>query len=171
MPRVTTQKKSNRGQQIDCEKCRKPIWPGEEYYQWAFFRGRAHNQHVECGRPTRSQLTQSKLATVYDAQDSAQDEIAKLESPDEIAEQVRAVAESAREVAEEYRDAVEAMNMTGSGNESEERADQLEEYADQLEATADEIEGETNEDGDEPKDEFLERLRDDATSAIEDCPL
>jgi hypothetical protein len=187
MPRVKTKTKSARGKAYTCCKCGQAITAGEQYHSWSFRYGGTYRQHAAHGRPTRGQLTQSKLAAVYDAQDAASETIAGASDADDIAQALRDVAEQAREVAEEYREAVRAMNMEGSGNENEERADALGSYADTLESAADEMDGEQfepadeqeedveegqelNDDG-ETEDEWLDVLRDRATDALAECDV
>jgi len=136
MPRVEKKTKSTAGKAYTCTKCGKTIEPKTEYYTWSFRYGGTYRQHVSCGYPRRGQLTQSKLASVYNTLDDAEETISKAEDCATMADALSSVAEEARNVAEEYRDAVEAMNMAGSGNENEERADQLEEWAEELEDAA-----------------------------------
>jgi hypothetical protein len=170
MPRVYTKTKSAAGKTYSCTKCSKPITKGQEYHEWSFRYGGTRRQHAACGRPKPSQLTQSKLAAVYEAQEAAEEQIAGAASVDDVVGALNDVAEAAREVAEEYREAVQAMNMEGSGNESEERADALEAYADELENVVSELEGEEwqaaepeeQEEGAEPEDEEVgDKVNDD----------
>ena len=185
MPRVHTKTKSTRGAVYGCVKCSKPIVAGEQYHEWTFRYGGTRRQHATHGRPTRGQLTQGKLAALYDAQDAAAETIAGADNADDIAQALRDVQEVASEVAGEYREAAEAMGAAGT--ENEERADTLDSYADELESEAGEIEGETweaadeqdedveegqevNDDG-ETQDEWLEALRDRATDKLAECDL
>ena len=183
MPRVEKKTKSTAGKPYTCTKCHEPIAPRTEYYSWSFRYGGTYRQHVSCGYPRRGQLTQSKLASVYNTQDDANETISKAEDCATMADALTSVAEAAREVAEEYREAVEAMNMAGSGTDNEERADQLEEWAEELEEAAEALadaEFETEDDADtesptndegQTEDEWLEERRGEASDALGNCPV
>jgi hypothetical protein len=185
MPRVYTKTKSTRGKTYSCAKCPEPIKAGQEYHEWKFRYAGTRRQHASHGRPSRGQLTQSKLGQLYDAQDDAETAIHDAGSAEDIAEAVRGVGETAKEVADEYREAVQAMNMEGAGTENEERADTLDEYSEKLEGEADDISSEQWEadppdegEDEEPVDsdgnteeEWLEELRSRAIEAIMDCDL
>lgn len=188
MPKVTLKTKSARGKTYTCTKCHEPILPGTKYYVWSFRYGGDRFQHEGCGFPRRGQLTQSKLAALYDALDDF--DVSACDEPSDIAEAMRSVAETAREIGQEYQDAVDAMNMSGAGTENEEKAESLESFADEVESEADEIEGEEWE-WDKPEDaaddvqpteesvdlngdtrtEWLVTLRDRAQEAINNCDL
>src|SRR5436853_7182846 len=67
MPRVKRQKKSTRGTRVcGAIGCGKEIQPGEAYFTWSFRYG---GRQVRCLEhpPKQSELTQSKMSTVYAA--------------------------------------------------------------------------------------------------------
>lgn len=128
MPRVYEQTARTSKNRRVCQKCREEVKPGDRYYQWSFRYGGTRNQHVACGRPLRSQLTQSLLSSIY----AAEEEFEKL--PEDAtwgdrASAVEAIAEAAGEVMEQYRAAAE--NFGGAGEHAE-RADELEQWVDSL---------------------------------------
>lgn len=162
MARVTTVNHA-RKDQGNCSKCGDPIKKGDGYrHASPGFRG---SKIVRCLKPEcsfrGSDLTTSKLATVYAAQEAAEDDVAQAEDADGLKAAMEAVAEAAREVADEYREAAEAMGE--AGYENEERADTLESYADEVEgfdpdASCDECGGSGHQDEADPADPDAEEL-------------
>lgn len=138
MPRVTVARKNRAGHERSCGRCQQPIEPGQQYRQWSFRYGGTHYRCMRPGcAPRRSELTQSKMGTVYSAVEAAEDELdnGKLDTEAIEALVTEQVAEAVREVAEEYREADEAFGGMGA-TESSERADELEGWADDLESFA-----------------------------------
>lgn len=131
MPRLSMKTKAARGKEYRCDKCREEIVAGEQYWSWAFRYGGKHHQHVKCGRPRQSQLTQSRLGEIYAAveefEDCAADDYAGR------ADAAEAVVEVTNEVVEAYREAAEAF---GGAGENAERADELEGWSSDLEEAA-----------------------------------
>lgn len=132
MARVTTVSAA-RKDQGSCSKCGDPIPKGAAYrHASPGFRG---GKIVRCMKPEcsfrQSDLTTSKMATVYAAQESAEDDVNQAEDADGLKAALEPLAEAAREVADEYREAAEAMGE--AGYEMEEKADSLESYADEVE--------------------------------------
>lgn len=164
MPRVNTRRKSRRGQKLVCgaDGCGREITAGESYHFWKFRYG---SRQVRCAKhyPKQSELTQSKLSTVYAAVEDASEAIALATGLEEVAEAVHRVGESAREVADEYREAAE--NFGGQG-ENAERADELEGWADELESW----EPDVDEDIDDPE-AVIEQAQNAGQEAIDSCPL
>src|SRR5690606_24453265 len=78
----------------------------------------------------QSELTTSKMAGVYAAQEDAADSIAQAETIEDLKFIAEETAERIREVAQEYADAADAMG--GAGEEMWERADLLESAADEI---------------------------------------
>lgn len=126
MPRVNSQKKSNRGGDRICGRCGKKIQVGERFYWWKFRYG---GKQIRCWEhpPKPSELTQSKMSTVYAAMEDASENLGTL---DEIKDAIQQLAESAREVVDEYREAAEHF---GGQGENAERADELEGWVEELE--------------------------------------
>jgi hypothetical protein len=139
MPRVNTVKKS-RKDQGSCGKCGDPLPKGSPYRFWKFRYGgkRKRCMKDECS-PRRSDLTQSKMAAVYDAQDDAEETLASWDREDVsvLRGALESLAETVREVGEEYAEAAEPF---GNSGENQERADELESWADSLESAASELE-------------------------------
>lgn len=134
--RVTTVK-SARKDQGTCGKCGTPL-PKGSAYRWYTVGFRSHYKHRRCMAPTctplASELESSKVASIYAAQESAEDAINEATSGDDIQAAIDEVIEAIREVAEEYREAAVNPNTGEVFNlDSEERADTLEGSADELE--------------------------------------
>lgn len=163
MPRVYRKTKIRLGADRSCGRCGRAIKPGDEYLQWSFRYG---GTHYRCAShyPRQSELTQSKLASVYAAQESVQDQMPELTDPDSIVAAVEDVGSAAQEVADEYREADEAFGGQGA-TEAAERADELEAWAQDLESFQLDVDDEEDEDWD------LEAAREQALAAIEECPL
>lgn len=168
MPRVITATKNHAGKARNCGRCGEPIIPGEKYRKWSFRYG---GTHFRCGRtscnPRPSELTQSKLSTVYAAQEDAHDTIGAATTVEDITGAVEAVAEAAREVADEYQEADEAFGGTGA-TEHAERASEMEGFAEELESWMPSTEGY---DEDDPPDHVVDAVREEAQEAIDNCPL
>lgn len=129
MPRVYTKKKNRAGRDKTCATCGATVQPGENYYQWSFRFGGTYygcKDHY----PKQSQLTQSKMGTVYAAFEGA--DFAACETVAEVTQLVNDIADTVQEVADEYREADEAFGGQGA-TESAERADELEGFASELE--------------------------------------
>lgn len=159
MPKVIETKKIARGKDVTCEKCHTKIEVGEMYYKWEFRYGGAHSQHVKCGRPRPSQLTQSKMSGAYAALESAEDQLnaAGLDEPGDIASILNSCAEEIGNVADEYQEGIdnmpEGLQQGATAQESEEKINNLNDFKDNLESVASDIEGETFEfDEDEPEE-------------------
>jgi hypothetical protein len=109
---------------------------GESYYHWSFRYGGMHKSKT---KPRPSQLTQSKLSSVYAANEALEDAVDACDNPGDLPDALRECADEVRSVADEYSDAAEAMGA--AGEQHTDSADQLNDYADELESAADEIEG------------------------------
>lgn len=131
MARVTTVNHA-RKDQGSCSKCGDKIRKGDGYrHASPGFRSAKIVRCLKAECSFRgSDLTTSKLATVYAAQEGAEDDVNAAETVEDLKAAVESVAEAAREVADEYREAAEAMGE--AGYENEERADTLESYADEV---------------------------------------
>jgi hypothetical protein len=164
MPRVERIRKNRAGKERKCGKCGKVIQPGEHYLKWEFRYGGAHYR-CTAHPPRPSDLTQSKLSTVYAAIEQAEDELPTLASADDIEATVQGVADVVTDVVEEYRDAAEPF---GGEGENAERADELEGWAEEL-AGFDASEADS-EDYDS-EDDRLEAVRATASEALSGCPL
>lgn len=145
MPRVNRVKKARKDQGT-C-RCGHVIKAGESY-QWA--KPRYGAKMVRCANCSfsRSDLTSSdKLARIYDAQDSAADEIGSWsgdDGHDALAEILRNAAQEANEVADEYEESAENIRehfeSSSTADECEERAEEIRSWAEEMESAADELE-------------------------------
>lgn len=176
MARIYTQRTRK---QRTCGRCGDTIHIGEVYRSAApGFRG---NTLIRCMKPgcsfRQSELTTSNLSEAYAAQEDAEGELETIVPEDvapedlegEIQPILDACAERIREVASQYREASESW---AGGNQPNE---EWEEKADELESAADEIEQfdveEFDPDGDEPKEEWVTRIVDEATSHIQEVSM
>jgi hypothetical protein len=162
MTRIT-HVKSARKDAGECGSCRAKIKKGQGYYWLAF---RFGGRRVRCEKPEcrfkRSDTTQSKLSSVYAAQEHAEDALAKWDRKDRDALNgiVESLAESVREVHSEYEDAAnEHPNLAG---QTEEIRGELESIADELESfEVDEWDKDT-----ETREAWAERVFGEAEEAI-----
>lgn len=131
MPKVHTQKAAK-------DYPKHGIKKGDTYYSWSFRYGGTYKSLT---RPKPSQLTQSKLSSVYAAIEDMEENVAAATSIDDISEALNTCAESVGEVAQEYRDGVENMiSQEGAiAQESIEKADNLDEFKQELEDAATEV--------------------------------
>jgi hypothetical protein len=122
VPRVLTRKKTGRGKKISCGRCGKSIEPGSTYYKWSFRYG---GTQYRCflHPPKQSELTQSKMGTVYNEIEGAEQVIDGATDLEQITDAVKTVGDITQEVIDEYREAAE--NFGGQGP-SAEAADELE---------------------------------------------
>jgi hypothetical protein len=145
MPKVYTYKTAERKKHADkgyyqCVKCHKDILPGQERYEWSFRFGGTMRQHVSCGYPRQSQLTQSKMGEIYAAQEAVEDLIAAgpglFERSDLVAE-LENLSEVIGNVASEYEEAAENFGRSG---ENQERYEALDAYQSEIDQAASEVE-------------------------------
>jgi hypothetical protein len=155
MPKVIERTKSRQGAERWCEQCARVIEPGQPYLQWSFRYGGTHYRCTD-HPPRPSDLTQSKLAEVYAAIESAEDGLPAAEDAEAVGDLVAEVKDAVYQVAEEYREAAEPF---GGEGENAERADELEGWAQELESFYP--------DTDAP----LEDVRSEASEMIGGCPL
>jgi hypothetical protein len=134
MTRIT-HVKSARKDAGECGCCRAKIKKGQGYYWLAF---RFGGRRVRCEEPAcrfkRSDTTQSKLSTVYAAQEVAEQALSKWDRLDHEALQeiVTSAGETVREVLDEYESAAdEHPNLAG----------QTEDIRSELGSIADDLEG------------------------------
>jgi hypothetical protein len=172
-----------------CGKCGITIEVGHAY-KWVKvksgpFGGRTMYRCQACPTWRESELTSSKMAGVYAAQEHLGDSISGCESVDDLSVLADDVARMIREVSEEYRESAE--NMEEGFGHSTAMSDELNEKADALEGWADEIEcidfdefdeDDTEDDEDESEEsrdarfeEWLEEQRQKLDDLVNDCPL
>ena len=133
--RVTIVKKSQKP--FTCEKCGKALPKGSTYRHFKVgFRARyVHRRCMDVAcTPRNSELDASKMAAVWDAQETFEAAVDSAESADDLTSALSDYAEALREVGEEYREASENPDTGAVFNtEAEERADTLESAADEVE--------------------------------------
>lgn len=171
MPRAFLKTKIRAGREYKCEKCGKVIEPGTKYYTWKFNFGAQHIQCTDHGAPRPSQLTNSKMGEVWDAQ--ADFDLGDATCADDIEASLASVAEAARSVSEQYGEAADNIESSfPSGNPTSEACRTA---SDDLESWADELERWQPEDDDEPEDEdekeeWLEAMRGSAQDLVDNAP-
>jgi len=127
-----------------CGRCGRTIWV-DDPYRWAkprVHRAAAGRKLVRCMSPgcafRQSDLTTSKMAGVYSAQESLADAMLGEFTPNDLLNSLQEAAEEVRGVGEEYREGAENIEQ-GFGHETEqsmemaEKAEALETYATGLE--------------------------------------
>jgi hypothetical protein len=117
-----------------CGKCGKKIQKGDPYMWWKFRYG---GRRVRCPNcpPSRADLTQNDvLGIVYDAQDTAQADVAAADSPDALQDAMIALAESIQEAMEACQEKMDNIE-SGFGHteiqayqDAEERQSSLEDW-------------------------------------------
>jgi hypothetical protein len=185
MPRITTVKKARKAQG-NCGRCGKAIEVGDSYRWWKFRYGGRSIRCLDVGcAPRASELTQSKMSTVYAAQESLADFLAKWDGTDldEVQQEVECCADEVEEVADEYQEAADNQREhfpdSETADENEERAEQLREWADEIRDAAqnleplagDDDEDEPNDDDAPDADEWRANVITEIESALENCPL
>ncbi len=175
MARVTTVQKSMK--ELTCGRCR-TVLPKGSAYRWAKPGFRSRTRLIRCMASAcsfwSSELTTSKLAEVYAAQEDALEAIDGAETIEDLEGILTDAAERAQAVAEEYREAAEAMGE--AGYEMEERADEIDGWADTLTDVQFEELPEVDEVDEEAEQaealgEALDTAKDEARSALEDMPV
>lgn len=125
-----------------CGKCGTTIEVGAPYKHVTTksgpYGGRTLYRCDACPTWRQSELSSSKMAGVYAAQEQAADQIADCDNEDALQELASDLASQIREVADEYRESADNM-VDGFGHETY-VSDALVEKADELEGWADEIE-------------------------------
>jgi hypothetical protein len=133
--RVTTVTKSLKP--YTCGKCREEL-PKGSTYRWYKVGFRTRYRSIRCMKPEctprNSELDGSKMATVWDAQESFEDALSSAGCKSDIESALEEYAGAVREVGEEYREAGTDDNGTEWSPDSIERADTLESAADEIES-------------------------------------
>lgn len=162
-----------------CRKCGNAIEPGQDRYEWSFRYGGTYRQHVSCGAPRASELTQSAgKQTLYAAQEAVEDAlggadpetIEEFESwRDGIASALRDASSDATDVAGDYEAAAEPF---GGEGENAERRDSCETWASDLDDAASEVEDVEVEaverEADESDEDFEQRQHEALDTAVQD---
>jgi hypothetical protein len=182
-----------------CEKCSAEITVGSPY-KWVkvkrTYGGVTHVRCMSCPTWKPSELSTSKMAGVYAAQENLDDAIGSAETLDDLQTLAQDTAEAIREVAQEYEESADNMedgfgHATSMSDELREKASDLESWADEVEQSVDgldefdveAVEAEVREedpdlDDDEVeaevesrREEWLEEAREALSSVAQDCPV
>ena len=160
-----------------CEKCGKQIEKGQPYKHVSprpgrFTRGRKRTRCKECPNWKQSELSFSKMAGVYAAQEDFQEFLALWspeDGPEEIEPTLEEFAGQVEAVADEYDESADNMedgfgHPTSTSDELREKADNLRYWADDIRSAFSEIDGEKT--GDDLYDEV-----ENAVSITDECPV
>lgn len=183
MPRVTDVKRAQKSQG-SCGGCGVELAKGEPYRWWAFrFGGKRKRCMADKCAPRPSDLTQSKMSGVYQAQENLEDWLQEWEGVDlqEVKDEVETCVDEVRQVAEEYTESAEAIREnfeeSPTADECDEKAEELESWLDDLDAAADsveEYEGKVDDDGKPNTPDAARAWRLEVTDAVEEalsnCP-
>jgi len=126
-----------------CSTCGKPIEVGDPYKWGQNFRA---SKVVKCGtcQFRNSDMTQSKLAGFYAAQEQAEDAIEAWDpanGKDSLESDLSSAADDAEAVAEEYREAVSGWeHETSTTAEWEEKAEAIDEWCTNVREALDSVE-------------------------------
>ena len=167
MPKVytyTTKARRDGKPPLKCGVCREDILPGQKRYEYEFRYGGKRVRHVTCGYPKRSELTQSKMSSVYATIEGIEGSWG--DSTQEIAMNLQAIIDTVEEVKTEYEEAAENF---GNAGPSQEMADELDMFQSTLESALSEVENMEREE-DEDVDDFLQRVIEVAQGAVDECP-
>jgi hypothetical protein len=181
MPRVHTLKTVRRPKGAPphtCDRCHKPIEPGQNRYEWSFRYGGTYRRHTTCGYPRSSELTQSNKADLYAAQEAVEDALQNQpQSIDDYPSWAEGVAQALSDAAEVARDTgsiyEQAAEPFGNQGENQERYEACEAWADELDNAAPDVEAiepdlperDDFEDDDDGQDEYDQAV----ISAVEDA--
>ncbi len=172
--RVTVADKSQPLPNLTCGKCGVEIKPGDPY-KWVKtksgpYGGSTKYRCSTCPSWRPSELSSSKMAGIYAAQEHLADVLFNAEDESELADLATEFAEAVKEVAEEYRESQSNM-VDGFGHETY-ISDELGEKADSLDDWASDIENESFDSFDEEEpteDEFTDADGVVDTDAFEDA--
>lgn len=163
-------KTKNRGGKSLTYRCSSPgctdeIKPGEDYFEWCFYRQRPTRIHASHGYPRNSMLTQSKMAEVYAGVEEIEDLLAEEDWDfDDVTNALENLVSTCDEVAQEYQDAAEPF---GGQGEHAERAEAVESFSSNLGSLSlDEF----DEEGDESREDWRERIKGEVEGAIGEAP-
>jgi hypothetical protein len=148
-----TQPKPNR----NCGKCGVEIKVGDPYKWVAVKRqygGVKYYRCATCPNWQQSELSSSKMAGVYAAQEQCDADVAGCESADDLQSLAQDLAEQIRGVAEEYEES--GNNMEEGFGHATYLSDELKEKAESLNSWADEVENTDFDDFDVPEEDQCE---------------
>jgi len=175
MARVTHVKKSRKP--WVCERCGKAIEVGQPYKHISprsgpWERGRKRVRCADCPAWKPSELTSSKMAGVYAAQESFQAFLGLWSPEDGLEDVENALEEFASEVeqvADEYEESASNI-VDGFGHETM-QSDELQEKADSLRDWAEEVRSAYQDVDEDAKGDDLQNSVEDAVSIADECPV
>lgn len=142
--------KKARKDQGDCGSCHKPIVAGDGYQYIAPRYGPKKKRHIGCPSFRPSEMTSSKIATAYAAQEGGHDDLDAIDTSvvvdletaeafvDEVKSILATVAEGVGECRDDYQDGYDNMpenfQAGPTGEEIQEKIDILESFASELES-------------------------------------
>jgi len=194
--RVTMADKTQPLPNHSCGKCGTEIKVGDPY-RWVKtksgpYGGQTKYRCMTCPTWRQSELSSSKMAGIYAAQEDLSDNIDTFESVDDLEGAAQAFADQVREVAEEYRESQQNMvdgfgHDTSMSDELGEKADSLDDWANDVESTSFvDFEDDEPEETDYPDEDTFqlayeewemnrethwEEQRNELQNAAEDCPV
>jgi len=148
--RVTVEDRNQPLPNRQCGKCGVEITPGTPYKWVAVKRqygGVKYYRCTACPNWQQSELSSSKMAGVYAAQEQCDAEVGGCESVDDLSSLASDLAEQIRGVAEEYEES--SQNMEDGFGHATYLSDELKEKAESLNSWADDVENTDFEDFDE----------------------
>lgn len=155
-----------------CISCGHEVQPGEPYKRAEPRYGPMLIWCASC-TPRASQMTSSKLSTVYAAQEDFASEIEGLDNAADIEAALVTVAEAAEEVAQEYQESIDAMpeglQEGPTAEEMREKIDLLEGYAQDLQAWSPDEDDPREDDEEDPSEEDVETYLDTIRSSAQDA--
>jgi hypothetical protein len=132
----------------DCGYCHKPIEVGTPY-KWVKIKsgpygGRTLRRHAGCPPWKQSELTTSKMAGIYAAQEDFEASAGSCESAGDFSDLMSTFADAVREVASEYEESADNIeegfgHETYVSSELREKAEQLNDWADNCDESFDEV--------------------------------
>lgn len=184
--RLTHADKSKPKPNLTCGKCGKEIEPGMPY-KWvqpksSVYGGSKRYRCDTCPGWRQSELTSSKMAGVYSAQEQLDDQLGSCESVDDFMALRDDLADQIESVGEEYKEAAQNIvdgfgHETMQSDELEEKGDSLIEWAEEIrnvdfDEEPDEPDEEPDEDSDEDEREtWLSEMQDRLSDALAECPV
>ncbi len=169
---------------LECGKCGVEIAPGDPY-KWvqpksSVYGGSKRYRCTACPTWRPSELTSSKMAGVYAAQEQCDDQVYGCEDVDALEALRDDLADQIEQVGDEYEEAAQNI-IDGFGHDTV-QSDDLQQKAEELRAWADEIRGtdfdefeepdeEPDEDADDVRESWLEDQQAKLADVLSECPV
>lgn len=180
MPRIETVKKARKAQGV-CESCGNGILAGAGYRFIKARYGPIRKRHLECPSWRLSEMTTSKMATAYAAQESGHDAIDAIEVPEPDAGNFKGEAESLvselktilEEVANGYNECAsdyqEGLDNMPDQLQDGDVGQQIQEKIDGLESAAQDLESWDPQDDEPGEDQSFEEWANDVMQEARDA--